>query len=126
MVILRSTLFFVYFALLTIVTFIGCLPVLALPRRVTVHASRTWSRLSFWGLKHLARLDYEVRGEIPKSGVLVAAKHMNMWDTMALYLVLYDPAAVAKRELLNIPFYGWYLRKAGVIAIDRGGHASAL
>jgi len=126
MVLLRSILFFVYFALLTVVTFIGCLPTLLMPRKAVIWASRNWSRLVFWGLKHLAGLDYEVRGEVPKSGVLIAAKHMNMWDTMALYLVLYDPAAVAKRELLNIPFYGWYLRKAGVIAIDRGGHASAL
>jgi 1-acyl-sn-glycerol-3-phosphate acyltransferase len=33
---------------------------------------------------------------------------------------------VLKRELLRIPFYGWYIAKAGVIPIDRGAHASAL
>jgi len=33
---------------------------------------------------------------------------------------------VVKRELLSIPFYGWYIKRAGVIAIDRAGHASAL
>ena len=31
-----------------------------------------------------------------------------------------------KRELLLIPFYGWYLWKAAAIAIDRGAGASAL
>ena len=126
MVIFRSTLFLVYFALLTVVIFIGFLPTLLMPRKAVIWASRSWSRMVFWGLKYLVNLDYEVRGPVPASGVLIAAKHMNMWDTMALYVVLYDPAAVAKRELLNIPFYGWYLRRAGVIAIDRGGHASAL
>jgi 1-acyl-sn-glycerol-3-phosphate acyltransferase len=36
------------------------------------------------------------------------------------------PAFVLKRNLLNIPFYGWYARKSGMIAIDREGRASAL
>jgi len=58
--------------------------------------------------------------------VLVAAKHMSMWDTMALYLALDAPATVLKRELLYIPFYGWFLWKATAIAIDRSAGASAL
>jgi len=33
---------------------------------------------------------------------------------------------VLKRELLSIPFYGWFLRKAAAIAVDRGGKASAM
>jgi 1-acyl-sn-glycerol-3-phosphate acyltransferase len=126
MVLFRSTLFSVYFLIATIVVYLGALPALVLPRRAMVFASRTWSRSVMWGLKHIAGLGFEVRGTPPGSGVLIASKHMSMWDTMALYLVLDDPAAVLKRELLRIPFYGWYLWKAGVIAIDRGGHASAL
>ena len=31
-----------------------------------------------------------------------------------------------KRELLRIPFYGWFLWKGAAIAIDRGAGASAL
>jgi 1-acyl-sn-glycerol-3-phosphate acyltransferase len=49
-----------------------------------------------------------------------------MWDTMALYLALKSPATVLKRELLYIPFYGWFLWKATAIAIDRGAGARAL
>ena len=33
---------------------------------------------------------------------------------------------VTKRELFRIPFYGWFLKSAGSIAVDREGHASAL
>ena len=58
--------------------------------------------------------------------MLVASKHMSMWDTLALYLALDDPAIVLKRELLRIPFYGWFLWKAAAIAIDRSAGASAL
>jgi 1-acyl-sn-glycerol-3-phosphate acyltransferase len=49
-----------------------------------------------------------------------------MWDTMALYLVLDDPSVVLKRGLQFVPFYGWYITKAGSIPIDRKGGASTL
>jgi 1-acyl-sn-glycerol-3-phosphate acyltransferase len=43
-----------------------------------------------------------------------------------LPVVLGDPAVVLKRELLLLPFYGWYAARAGSIAIDRKGGAGAL
>src|SRR6185312_3019043 len=97
-----------------------------LPRKVMVHGSRLWSRAVLFGLKWIAGLGYEVRGPVPQSGVLIAAKHMSMWDTVALYLILYDPAVVLRSSLRKIPFYGWYTWKAGSIAIEREGGASTL
>ncbi|HEX3673665.1 MAG TPA: lysophospholipid acyltransferase family protein [Rhizomicrobium sp.] len=126
MVLTRSTLFFVYFIAVSAIIFIGVLPTLVMPRQAVIHASRFWSRCVFWGARVLAGQRFEIRGTPPQSGVLVASKHMSLWDTIALYLALYDAAFVLKRELLRIPFYGWYIKKAGIIAIDRGGHASAL
>lgn len=126
MLLLRSTLFFAWFALVSVVLCILYLPTLVLPRHVIVVASRLWSRLVLLGLKWIAGLDFEVRGTPPRDVVLVAAKHMSMWDTVALYLLLDDPAVVLKRNLRLIPFYGWYTWKAGSIAIDREGKATAL
>jgi 1-acyl-sn-glycerol-3-phosphate acyltransferase len=126
LIFVRSAMFMLWFALVTVVIYIGVLPALLLPRRVMVHASRLWSRAVLFGLKVFAGLRYEVRGQLPRAPGLIASKHMSMWDTVALYLVVHDPATVLKRELLRIPFYGWYLAKAGVIPIDREGHASAL
>jgi len=126
MIFLRSLLFFLWFAAMSVAINIGALPALLLPRRATLWAARRWSKATFWGLRVFAGLDYEVRGQIPGQGVLVAAKHMSMWDTLALFLLLDDPAIVIKRELLFIPFYGWYVRKAGSIAIDRAAGAGAL
>ena len=106
--------------------FIAVLPTLLMPRMAVVRCSQTWSRVMFWCLKRIAGCDYEVRGEIPKGAVLVAAKHMSMWDTLALYMLLDDVCIVVKRELISIPFYGWYIKKAGVISIDRSGGAATL
>ncbi len=127
MTLLRSALFFLWFVIESVVVNILSLPALILPRMVTVYCSRGWSRLTLWGLRVFAGLAWEVRGAVPRNaGVLIASKHMSMWDTIALYLVLFDPAAVLRKTLLLIPFYGWYIWKAGSIAIDRNGKASAL
>ena len=40
--------------------------------------------------------------------------------------MLNDPAYILKRELLWIPFFGWYLGKSGVVAIDRSAGTKAL
>ncbi len=126
MTIFRSTLFFLWFALMSATMAIGFAPVLALPRKACVWMARQWCALTFWGLRVFAGIRYEVRGSVPDGCVLVASKHMSMWDTMALYLLLRDPATIVKRELLRVPFYGWYLLKAGMIPIDRDAGASAL
>lgn len=126
MLTLRSLLFLLWFATTSVAMAILFLPVLLLPRGATVWMARTWSRLTFWGLRVIAGIGFAVRGTIPTTPVLVAAKHMSMWDTQALFLLLHQPGIVLKRELLRIPFYGWYLWKAAAIPIDRGAGASAL
>ncbi|HKY17685.1 MAG TPA: lysophospholipid acyltransferase family protein [Rhizomicrobium sp.] len=123
---LRSALFLLWFAILTAILALIFLPVLILPRAATVWLARLWARATFWGLKIFAHIDFEIRGIPPKGAVLVAAKHMSMWDTLALYLALDQPAIVLKRELLRIPFYGWFLWKAAAIAIDRAAGPRAL
>jgi 1-acyl-sn-glycerol-3-phosphate acyltransferase len=122
----RSALFLAWFLAVTTLLSLLFLPVLLLPRGATVWLARAWSRATFCGLKLFAGLDWEVRGSPPAGPVLVAAKHMSMWDTLALYLALDQPAIVLKRELLYIPFYGWFLWKAAAVPIDRGAGAKAL
>jgi len=126
MIWLRSAVFMLWFIAATLVLSLIFLPVLLLPRGATVWLARLWTRVTFWGLKIFTGIDFEVRGIPPKGPVLVASKHMSMWDTMALYLALDQPAIVLKRELLRIPFYGWFVWKATAIPIDRAAGASAL
>lgn len=126
MIWIRSALFLLWFLAVTTVLSLVFLPVLLLPRGATQWLARVWSRATFFGLKWICGIDWEIRGERPTAPVLVAAKHMSMWDTLALWLALDAPAIVLKRNLLLIPFYGWFLWKGAAIAIDRGAGASAL
>jgi 1-acyl-sn-glycerol-3-phosphate acyltransferase len=104
------------------------LPLLALPRRVSVGFGRLWSLGALGLLRYLVGLNYEVRGcdRVPAGGVLVAMKHQSAWDAVILPLVLDDPAIVVKRELFLLPIYGWYMARVGMIMIDRRAGATAL
>jgi 1-acyl-sn-glycerol-3-phosphate acyltransferase len=123
---LRSALFLVWFAIVSIVMNVGSLPLLLLPPRFTLASAKIWARLVLFGLRWAAGLKVEVRGAIPGARVLVAIKHFSMWETIALLAVLSRPAIVLKQSLLKIPFYGWYSRKMRMIAIDRSTGAKAI
>jgi 1-acyl-sn-glycerol-3-phosphate acyltransferase len=104
------------------------LPLLLLPRRRAMAFGRFWSRGMVLLLRHIVGCDYQVRGldRLPRGGVIVAMKHQSAWDAVILPIVLGDPATVVKRELLRLPIYGWYMARAGAIAIDRRAGAAAL
>jgi 1-acyl-sn-glycerol-3-phosphate acyltransferase len=123
---LRSAVFFLWFVLVSVVLHISFLPALLVSRRGAVVAARLWCAGILGGLRAIAGLNYEVRGTIPKTPVLVASKHMTMWDTVALFYLIGDPVFVLKRELMRVPFYGWYAQRVGMIAIDRQAGGAAL
>jgi 1-acyl-sn-glycerol-3-phosphate acyltransferase len=124
----RSVLFLIWFVVVSVAMHIVALPLLFGPRRFIVWAMKAWAWLTLFGLKWIAGLSYVLRGKehIPPGAALVAAKHYTMWETIAVLLLLRDPAVVLKRELLQIPLYGWYARRAGMIAVDRAGAARAI
>ncbi len=128
MIYLRSLLFNIYFFALTTFGMFTYWMLLPLPRAVFQEAVRLWQRLVFGGLKVLCGLDWEVRGRerIPKGAAVFACKHQSAWDTMVFYALLADPAYVLKKELLRVPFWGWYAAKARQIVVDRRAGLRAL
>jgi 1-acyl-sn-glycerol-3-phosphate acyltransferase len=103
-------------------------PFAVTPWRWSMGFGRTWSRWSLAWLRCIVGLDHEVRGweNLPPGPCLIAMKHQSAWDTLAMPVLLGDPAVVIKRELKLVPFYGWYASRAGSIFVDRKGGASAL
>ena len=123
----RALLFnFAFFAWTAIVGTIG-LPSLV-SRTATMRFGRFWARGVLVLLRVVVGLDHQIRGldRIPRGGCIVAMKHQSAWDTLILPVALDDPAVVLKRELVLVPFYGWYAARAGSIAVDRKAGASAL
>jgi 1-acyl-sn-glycerol-3-phosphate acyltransferase len=74
-------------------------------------------------------LRYVVQGteHLPTNGgYIVAAKHQSAYETLKLPLLFARPVVVVKHELLQIPFWGWYAAKAGMIGIRRGRPREAM
>jgi 1-acyl-sn-glycerol-3-phosphate acyltransferase len=127
-VILRSILFNVLFYLNLFLYSIFAIPTLALPRRAIVTVVSWWARTNLELLRLVCGIRCEFRGleKIPGGALLVASKHQSMWETFALWSLFRDPAFILKRELLWIPFFGWYAWKAGMIPVNRGKRSQAL
>jgi 1-acyl-sn-glycerol-3-phosphate acyltransferase len=125
---LRALAFNIAFFAVTALLGIAGLPLLLAPRRWVMHLGRFWARCVLALLRAIVGLDGEIRGleHLPPGASIIAMKHQSAWDTLILPVVLGDPAVVLKRELLLVPFYGWYAARAGSIAIDRRGAAGAL
>jgi len=104
------------------------LPIFRKHRRTAVAISKLWASGSLCLMRVFLGLRHEVRGveHKPAGPAIFALKHQSAWETIALACLLDDPAIVLKRELLSIPFFGWYLARVGMIAIDRMAGAGAL
>ncbi len=126
---LRSVVFTLAFYSVTAVLCIAYLPALLLPRKIFTGLVRLWIYAVTILEYVLLGLSFEVRGKehLPKSGsYIIAAKHQSAYETIKLRILFRDPAIILKKELLSIPLWGWYLKKSGVIAIDRGTPERAL
>ena len=125
---LRAFAFNIAFFGVTAVLGVAALPLLLAPRRIAMRFGRFWAQCVLALAKAIVGLDGEIRGieNLPPGGCLIAMKHQSAWDALILPVVLGDPAVVIKRELLWLPFYGWYAARAGSITIDRRGGAGAL
>jgi len=128
LILLRSILWMIAFYLWSVIVALLMLPLLLAPRRWMVRAMALWARGVNAMIKPICNIQVEFRGleHLPRGRVLVAAKHQCMYDTMGPFAVFDDFSYVMKKELMWIPFYGWYSRKAGMIVLDREGHAKAL
>jgi 1-acyl-sn-glycerol-3-phosphate acyltransferase len=125
---LRALAFNIAFFGVTAVLGVAALPLLLAPRRTAMRFGRFWAQCVLALLKAIVGLDGEIRGieHLPPGACLIAMKHQSAWDALILPVLLGDPAVVIKRELLWLPFYGWYAARAGSITIDRRGAAGAL
>ena len=128
MIVIRSVVFNFLFYLNLLMHMIAALPTLLMPRWAIVAVARFWARTNLWLLRVVCDVKAEFRGleKIPLGPALVSAKHQSLWETFALLVILPDAAFIMKRELMWIPFFGWYAWKAGMIPIDRSKGSQAL
>ena len=127
MLALRSVAYNVLFYLNLVLHIIAALPTFFLPRRAFMTIAKSWGRTSN-ALLAVAGISVELRGreKIPPGALLVASKHQSFWEAFTLLTLFDDPAFIVKRELMWIPFFGWYLWKADQVPVDRRAKGGAI
>lgn len=93
------------------------------PMQAVVHG---WAHLHHWLATHLLGVRLQIEGEIPDGPYLIAMKHQSMYETIQTLRVLNTPVVVLKRELADIPLFGWMTLRYGVIPVDRDAGPKAL
>lgn len=131
---IRSALFYVAFlgqtVLLAII--VGSIDLMTRSRPEAPPAilsiGRYWGESNKWLLSVLVGIRSEVSGagNIPAGGCLIASKHQSDWDIFALLPFTAMPAFIAKKELLDIPFFGWAAKRLNTIPIDRSRGSQAI
>lgn len=127
---IRSLLFYVLFlgqtAILAIIVG-GQAAILKRPTAFGWAIAQYWGHANLFLLRWVTGIRTRVLGSanIPQGPCIIAAKHMSDWDIFAILPHASPPAFVAKKELMDIPFFGWAAKSFDTIRIDRsrGGEA---
>jgi 1-acyl-sn-glycerol-3-phosphate acyltransferase len=123
----RSWLFTAVLVIVTAVMGLVFLPAIFISENAARPIIKMWAKALLFFLRLICGIGWKIENpELrPSSGAIVAANHQSMWETIALFALLPKPAMVYKKELLKVPVYGWWVRRAGV-TVDRDAGASAI
>lgn len=120
---LRSLLFSLGYALLTLVISVVVMTVFwALSPRRRFYLYALWCRMVVAWARISCGIRFRLEGTVPdteQTPVVIVANHQSTWETIFLYSLLEPVVPILKKELLDIPFWGWALRLQKPIAIDR-------
>lgn len=99
-----------------------------LRRGWTIAAIRFWIGGIFLLARTVAGVTYRIEGRenLPAGPCIIAAQHQSAFETYLLFTLLARPVFILKRELAKIPIIGWYIKRAGLVDIDRSAGAAAL
>lgn len=87
-----------------------------------------WNSANLFFLRWLVGIRTRVTGaeNIPEGGAIIGAKHQSDWDIFAILPHVGHPAFIAKKELLDIPLFGWAAQWIDTIPVDRKRGKDAL
>ena len=119
---IRNSLFSIFFFLGIIIISIIFLPALLLPRKITLLGGKLMGYWAGFCLRLFLSVKIIIKGEeniITDQKFFIAASHQSMFETFYLQTIFNSPVFILKKELLQIPIFGWYLKKIGSISINR-------
>ena len=119
---IKNYLFKFFFFLGIISISILFLPALLMPSKITLIGGKLMGYWSEICLRIFLSIKIIIKGKenlIINEKFFIAASHQSMFETFYLQTVFNSPIFILKNELLNIPIFGWYLKKIGSISVNR-------
>lgn len=119
---LRSVLFsFGYAGLTFVISLLIILVFWLFPARRRFYLYALWCRMVVHWLRLTCGISHQIEGKenIPDYPVIVLSNHQSTWETIFLYQLFTPVCPILKKELLDIPFWGWAISLQQPIAIDR-------
>ena len=119
---IKRLLFLIFFYFGVIFVCLFFLPALILPQKITLYGGKI---LGFWSkfcLEIFLSTKVVVKGKeniLDNKKFFIASAHQSQFETFFLQTLFNSPVFILKKELLNIPIFGWHLKKIGSISIDR-------
>jgi 1-acyl-sn-glycerol-3-phosphate acyltransferase len=123
---IRALLFAAFFYPGSVVAVLLAFPAAGFGQRALDRIAHGWAGYHRLCARLFLGIRSRVEGTIPAGTFLIAAKHQSMFETVDALLLLERPAVVLKRELADLPGWGWVAKRFGVIPVDRAGGAIAL
>ena len=126
MALLRSLLFAALFYPATVLWVLAGIVAAGFGRRPTLAVILGWVNCHRWLTAHVLGIQTRLEGAIPAGPCLIAVKHQSMYETLEMVRIANLPVIVMKKELADIPLFGFMTRRYGVIAVERSAGAKAL
>jgi len=126
MALARSLLFAAIFYPATVLWVLVGVVATLLGRRPTLAVVLGWVRFHDALTAKLLGIRSTVLGAIPPGPHLIAVKHQSMYETLEMVRLTNLPVVVMKKELADIPLFGFMTRRYGVIPVERSAGAKAL
>lgn len=124
--ILRSLLYAAIFYAATVLWVLAGLVATLIGQKPTLAVVLSWVDLHHWLARKILSIRLKVEGQIPAGVYLIAVKHQSMFETLEMVRLTRLPIIVMKKELSDIPLFGFMTRRYGVIAVERSAGAKAL
>lgn len=121
-----SLIFVVQMYLAMIVLALVFAPFAMISRAYAYAACRTYCRWVRFSARWLVGLRSEIRGDIPTDEVLIASKHQSFFDIIMIVSVVPRPKFIMKKQLTLTPIVGYYAKRIGCVAVDRGKRGQAI
>ena len=123
---LRSLVYATLFYPATVLWVLAGLVATLFGRRPTLAVVLSWVDLHHSLARHVLGIRLRLEGDIPPGPLLIAVKHQSMFETLEMVRLSRLPIIVMKKELADIPLFGFMTRRYGVIAVERAAGAKAL